>query len=130
LALVLNALRPNPAVNRTARKLRLRIPRPFADKPENADESVNLCQHVLNAFDMTGGLIVAKSADGKRWPKYTTQFASVRDLTHKVFYFRTYENLDLRKVDPKKLNFTRDKIKLIRMYGDSQSVKDVTFEAE
>ncbi len=40
--------------------------------------------------------------------------------------FQTYENLDLRKIDLRKLDFTGDKLKFIRMDGDMQSVKDVT----
>ena len=62
--------------------------------------------------------------------KETTQFATFRDLANRVFYFQTYENLDLRKVDLRKLDFSADKVRFIQMNGAGQSVKDVTDTAK
>lgn len=113
-----------------SRFVRLGVTTHFADRPENAENALNLCQHIVNSFDITSGLVVEKSPEGKTVAKETTQFASFRDLTNKIFYFRTYENLDLRKVDLKKLDFTGDKPKFIEMSGGNQTVKDVTGTAK
>jgi choloylglycine hydrolase len=113
-----------------SRFIRLGVTTHFADQPENAERALNLCQHIVNSFDITSGLIVEKSPQGKVVAKETTQFASFRDLTNKIFYFKTYENLDLRKVDLKKLDFAGDKVKFIEMSGDAQSLKDVTNTAK
>ena len=113
-----------------SRFVRLGVMTHFADQPQNAENALNLCQHIVNSFDITSGLVVEKSPEGKTVAKETTQFASFRDLTNKIFYFKTYENLDLRKVDLKKLDFTGDKPKFIEMSGDAQSVKDVTSTAK
>jgi choloylglycine hydrolase len=113
-----------------SRFVRLGVTTHFADVPENADQALNLCQHIVNAFDIVSGMVVDKSPEGKILAKETTQWASFRDLKNKIFYFRTYENVDLRKVDLRKLDFTGDKVKVIEMYGDSQSVKDVTGSAK
>jgi choloylglycine hydrolase len=113
-----------------SRFVRLGITTYFADQPENAEKSLNVCQHIVNAFDIVSGMVVERSPQGKIVAKETTQFASFRDLTNKIFYFKTYENPDLRKVDLKKLDFAGDKVKFIEMSGDTQSVKDVTGNAK
>jgi choloylglycine hydrolase len=109
-----------------SRFIRLGVTTYFADQAENADTGLNLCQHIVNAFNIVSGLVVERSPQGKIVANETTQWASFRDLTNKVFYFQTYENPDLRKIDLRKLDFSADKVKFIPMYGDTQSVKDVT----
>jgi choloylglycine hydrolase len=109
-----------------SRFIRLGVTTHFADQPENADKALNLCQHIVNSFNIVSGMVVDRSPEGKVVVKETTQWASFRDLKNKVFCFQTYENLDLRKVDLRKLDFTGDKVKFIQMDGDTQSVKDVT----
>jgi choloylglycine hydrolase len=113
-----------------SRFVRLAVTTYFADQPENAAKALNVCQHIVNAFDITSGLVVEKSADGKVVGKETTQFASFRDLTNRIFYFRTYDNLDLRKIDLRKLDFSGAKMKFIPMDADNQSVKDITDTAK
>jgi choloylglycine hydrolase len=113
-----------------SRFVRLGVTTHFADQPETADKALNVSQHIVNAFNIVSGIIVEKSPEGKVVSKETTQFATFRDLKSKVLYFQTYENLDLRKVDLRKLDFTGDKLKFIRMDGDTQSVTDVTDTAK
>jgi choloylglycine hydrolase len=113
-----------------SRFVRLGVTTHFADQPETADKALSVSQHIVNAFNIVSGIVVEKSPEGKVVAKETTQFATFRDLKNKIFYFQTYENLDLRKVDLRKLDFTGDKLKFIRMDGDTQSVKDVTDTAK
>jgi choloylglycine hydrolase len=113
-----------------SRFVRLGVTTHFADQPENAEKALNLSQHIVNAFNIVSGMVVERSPQGKVVAKETTQWASFRDLKNKVFYFQTYENLDLHKIDLKKLDFTGDKPKFIEMYSDAQSVKDVTSAAK
>jgi choloylglycine hydrolase len=113
-----------------SRFIRLGVTTHFADQPENAEKGLNVCQHIVNAFNIVSGMAVDRDPRGKVVAKETTQWASFRDLKNKVFYYQTYENTDLRKVDLKKLDFTGDKPKFIDMYGDTQSVKDVTGAAK
>lgn len=113
-----------------SRFIRLGITTHFADQPENAEKALNLCQHIVNAFDIVSGMVTETSPEGKILSKETGQFATFRDLKNKIFYFRTYENPDLRKVDLSKLDFSTDKVKFISMYGDPQSTKDVTATAK
>ena len=113
-----------------SRFIRLGVTTNFADQAENSEKGLNLCQHIVNAFNIVSGVVVEKSPDGKVLAKETTQFATFRDLTNKIFYFQTYENLDLRKIDLGKLDFSADKVKFIQMDGGIQSVKDVTNTAK
>jgi len=109
-----------------SRFVRLGVTTHFADQPESAEMALNLCLHIVNAFNIVSGLVVERSPEGKVLAKETTQWASFRDLKNRVLYFQTYDNLDLRKIDLRKLDFAGDKVKFIEMYGDTQSVKDVT----
>lgn len=113
-----------------SRFIRLGVTTHFADQPENAEKALNLCQHIVNSFNIVSGIAVDRSPEGKILANETTQWASFRDLKNKVFYFQTYENPDLRKVDLRKLDFAVDKVKFIQMDGDAQSVKDVTGTAK
>jgi choloylglycine hydrolase len=109
-----------------SRFIRLGVTTHFADKPENAEKALNLSQHIVNSFNIVSGMVVERSPEGKVVSEETTQWASFRDLINKVFYFQTYDNPDVRKVDLKKLDFTGDKVKFIQMYVDKQSIKDIT----
>ncbi|MDD3471617.1 MAG: choloylglycine hydrolase family protein [Syntrophaceae bacterium] len=112
-----------------SRFIRLGMTVHFADKAENADKNLNLCQHIVDSFAITKGLVTGKMSDGKIL-KETTQWASFRDLGNKVFYFKTYDNPDLRKIDLMKLDFAGGKLKFIDMDEGSQTIKDVTGSAK
>jgi choloylglycine hydrolase len=69
----------------------------------NTTEAINLAEHLLNAVDIPKGanIISKKSTEGDY-----TQWAVIKDLTHRVLYFRTYENIALRKIDLNKIDLT------------------------
>lgn len=73
----------------------------FATSPANASEAINLSQHLLNTLDIPLGTVREK---GKETGDYT-QWTVIKDLKNKVFYFRSYKDLNLKMIDMKKLNF-------------------------
>jgi choloylglycine hydrolase len=75
----------------------------FALPVKTAPEGVNLAEHVLNAVDIPKGDI-RETVNGKDYCDYT-QWIVIKDMTNRVFYFRSYDNLTLRSVDLKKLDF-------------------------
>ena len=75
----------------------------FADPVKNAAEGVNLAEHILNTVDIPAGVIKGKKLEFVK--EEYTQWVVIKDLTNKVLYFRSYENLSLRSVNLKKLNF-------------------------
>lgn len=91
----------------------------YAKKPVNSKEGVNLAQHILNTVDIPKGDITnnGQTAD-------YTQWAVVKDLTNKVFYFRSYDSLSLKSVDLKKINFNSQKKRSISI--DESAFTDVT----
>jgi choloylglycine hydrolase len=76
----------------------------FAKEPANSAEGVNLAEHLLNAVDIPLGEV---RDPGKETGDYT-QWIVIKDLTQKVFYFRSYSDLVLKMIDMKKLNFDRE----------------------
>jgi len=112
-------------------------------RPATAAEGANLAFHILNNVDIPIGVVASKteptSTPGSSTPKGTTdasglaydftEWVTVRDLTNKLFYFRTYKDLAIRKIDLKKLPFTGKTIQHIDIEGGEQFV-DATEKAK
>lgn len=74
-----------------------------------SSEGANLAFHILNAVDIPIGAVAQKvpAKDGAK-PSLAyeqTQWVTVYDLQNKIVYFRTYGNLNIRKVDIAKVDF-------------------------
>jgi choloylglycine hydrolase len=96
-----------------------------ADKAKNAAEAVNLAEHILNAVDIPRGVIKTKGPVNKDLVDYT-QWIVIKDLTNRVLYFRSYDNLTLRKVDMKKLSFKPGALTKVLPINSKNEVVDVT----
>lgn len=104
---------------RTATALRL------ADTASNTQEAVNLTNHILNMVDITLGLVIKDT--GTALVKDYTQWVVLKDLTNRDFYFRTYKNAILRKIDLKKLDFNgQAKKHAYKVDDDVPSCIDIT----
>jgi len=96
-----------------------------ADPAKDAGEAVNLAAHILNAVDIPLGVIRTKGPANKLMVDYT-QWIVIKDLTHRELYFRTYQNLNLKKVSLKKLDLSpRATVKSFPMASQS-TVIDMT----
>ncbi|MBF0494538.1 MAG: choloylglycine hydrolase family protein [Candidatus Omnitrophica bacterium] len=107
-----------------SRFVRMAVMLHFADQQDDADGALNLAQHVANSFTIVKGMAVDRTPDGKTVSNESTQWTALKDLTNKVFYFQTYDNLDMRKIDLKQLDFKTEKT--ISMSGDKGTVVDKT----
>lgn len=97
----------------------------FAAPVKNAAAGVNLAQHVLNAVDIPLGDVRQKP--GEMAHSDYTQWIVIKDLTNSVFYFRSYDNLTLRSIDLKKLNFAEGtKAQRLTPIAGGSPVVDVT----
>lgn len=102
----------------------------YASKPvQTAREASNLAFHILNAVDIPIG-VVAEKIPGKDGTKDTlayeqTQWVTVYDLKNKVAYFRTYEDLSIRKIDLNNVNFSGKVIQYVPMSRE-MAVEDLT----
>jgi Penicillin V acylase and related amidases len=92
----------------------------------NLEGALNLAQHIVSSLDIVRGMAVDRDRDGKIIASETTQWSTFRDLTNRVYYFRTYDNFNLRKIDLKRLDFNADKVKTIPMFADKEIIIDLT----
>ncbi|MFH1052685.1 MAG: choloylglycine hydrolase family protein [bacterium] len=77
----------------------------YAHKPKNAKAALNLALHITNDFDIFKGMITDSKPEGAgESADETTQWSTFKDLTNSIFYYRTYDNLDIRYIDLKELN--------------------------
>jgi choloylglycine hydrolase len=90
-----------------------------AYSPKNAQEGANLAWHILNAFDISKGVVRGRTSDGAILSDYT-MWTTVKDITNRIFYYRTYDNLNIKKVDLKTLDFLEDEIKKIPLDGKDE----------
>ncbi|MEA3494340.1 MAG: choloylglycine hydrolase family protein [Candidatus Margulisiibacteriota bacterium] len=96
----------------------------YADEVKDAKGALNLSRHVINNVDIVKGTVVDKDKDGKAVASETTEWTTFRDLTNRVFYFTTYDNLTMRKVDLKRVDFSREKT--LSMSADDEVIIDLT----
>ena len=87
-------------------------------KPKTGDDAVLEAFHILNQFDIPKGAAREHEKDehGNVLADYTI-WTSASDLKAKRFYFRTYENSQIRMVDLMKMNLDAKDIVKISMKG-------------
>jgi choloylglycine hydrolase len=73
-------------------------------KPKTSLEAVNLAEHMINIIDIPKGAINEKGLPAGIYPN--TQWATIYDLKNKTVYFRTYDNLSLRKLELSNFNIS------------------------
>ena len=96
-------------------------------KPKTGDDTILEAFHVLNQFDIPKGAAREHEKDehGNILADYTI-WTSANDLKAKRFYFRTYENSQIRMVDLMKMNLDAKGITKISMKG-TESIKSLNF---
>ncbi|MDQ4146786.1 MAG: choloylglycine hydrolase family protein [Pseudomonadota bacterium] len=78
----------------------------FAQPAQNAAEGVQLAAHLLNAVDIPKGDIREQPSDLDQTDY--TEWATIWDLTNRVLFYRSYDNLTLRSIALGQLDLTRD----------------------
>lgn len=79
---------------------------------ETAIEAVIQSFHILNNFDIPIGIEFSESETPTDIPS-ATQWTSSTDLTHRVIYYRTMYNSDIRCIDLKAIDFYRVKYQAV-----------------
>ncbi len=73
-----------------------------ATRPSDATGALVLAQKLMNRVDLPAGL----ARDTGAGDSDTTQWVVFRDLTDRIYYYRTYNDMTLRAVDLKKLDLS------------------------
>ncbi len=91
---------------------------------ENMTSVLNLAEHVINNVDIPLGLV--REPGSGNATNETTQWVVFKDLTHKVFYYRTYGDMSLRAVSLDRVNFTENSPRLKMPLARTVVVQDLT----
>jgi len=81
---------------------------------------INLAEHIINNVDIPTGTVRAKLQNAADSNEYT-QWVVMKDLIHRVLYYRSYNDLTLHSIDMGKIDFSETAAHL-KMPVDSASV--------
>lgn len=101
----------------------------FVDRQPDAERTLNLAQHIIHTFTIPFGMVTDTLPDGKTVLKESTQWVTLRDLSRRLFHFKTYGNQTLRRIDLKRLDFSGAAVKRLPLFGTAETVVDVTDQA-
>lgn len=92
---------------------------------DNTQNAVNLAEHLLNTVDIPLGVVRAKENNGPD-AEDITQWIVIKDLTNKVLYYRTYNNLALHAIHLKEIDFSPNAMRLKMPLADKPVIINVT----
>jgi choloylglycine hydrolase len=76
----------------------------------SAADELNLAEHIINNVDIPAGL--ARSVNQGQTTTDLTEWVVFKDLTHKIFYYRTYNDMTIRSVTMDKIDFSENAARL------------------
>lgn len=79
----------------------------FAVKVETAIQGVNLAEHVLNVVDRPMGTTIVKFKDSTLYE--TTRWVTIKNLTDRIIYYRSYDDMALRGISLAEIDFSSEK---------------------
>lgn len=68
--------------------------------------AVNLAQHIINNVDIPFGL--ARESSTENYTSEYTQWTVFKDLSNRIFYYHTYNNQNLHKIDMRQVDFSNN----------------------
>ncbi len=92
----------------------------------DAAGALNLAEHIMNNVDVLRG--EAREPQSGDYVDDITQWVVFKDITHKVFYFRTYGDMNVRAVSLSKLNLAKDAPRLKMPIARPAQIQDLTDE--
>ncbi|MES2218311.1 MAG: linear amide C-N hydrolase [Pseudomonadota bacterium] len=90
----------------------------------DSNEALNLAEHIINNVDIPFGLVREPQSD--KYVSESTEWVVFKDVTHRMFYYRTYTNMSLQGVSLAKLNFSENATRLRMPIVNKQQVTDLT----
>lgn len=96
----------------------------YAYPADTAAAAVNLAEHIINTVDIAAG--TTRSKDNGQDTFETTQWTVFKDLTHKVFYYHTYQDTALHSIDLTKVDFSEKAPQLVMPMSTTPTVVDDT----
>lgn len=90
----------------------------------NSSEALNMAQHIINNVDIPLGFV--RMPENGAITNESTQWTIFKDLTHKIFYYRTYGDSSLRAVTLADIDFSAQAKPLKMPIAQDQSIEDMT----
>jgi choloylglycine hydrolase len=97
----------------------------YASSAANVTAAVNLAEHIMNNVDIPFGTVRAKQSNGADVNDYT-QWVVFKDLTHRVLYYRTYQDLTVRSIAMDKIDLSPKAARLKMPLAASTNYIDMT----
>lgn len=91
----------------------------------DATQAINLAEHIINNVDIPMGLVRETEANGSTINEFT-QWVVFKNLTKREFFYRTYNNLSLQKIELERLDFSKDAHALKMSISGPAYVNNVT----
>lgn len=91
---------------------------------ETATDVLNLAEHIINNVDLPNGLVRSTDNAGKVTSDIT-EWVVFKDVTHKIIYYRTYNDMSLRSVSFDQLDFTEKAPRLKMPLTGTPNVMDM-----
>lgn len=111
-------------VSPPSRFVKMSVLKKTAAPVKDSQTALVLAQHLINNVDIPLGLVRAKE-NGKETLEYT-QWTVFKDLTNKIFYYRTYNDSSIRALDFAKIDLSEHAKRLKMSIQSPQSVVDVS----
>lgn len=92
---------------------------------KNDFDAVNRAWSMINAVDIPQGALYWRFA-AEDTPQFTS-YSNVSDIANKDYYFRTYDNMDIRMVDVDSINFSKVKYHSESIFGTQTSYQQLSF---
>lgn len=73
---------------------------------ENATDLLNLAEHIINNVDLPAGYI--RAVESGTTATDITEWVVFKDITNKIFYYRTYNDMTLRAIYLDKIDFAHN----------------------
>ncbi len=113
-------------ISPSSRFVKMAFMRQYAYQVTDAAGALNLAQHIINNVDIPAGVSRAKVNGQESFE--TTEWTVFKDLTHKIFYYHSYQDLTLRAIDLKLINFSEKAPQLVMPVANAPYVIDMTNE--
>lgn len=91
---------------------------------QNAAETLTLAQHIIDTVDIPFGFVRAKNKD--KVAVESTEWTVFKDLTNKIFYYKTYGDTTLHAVMLSQVSLGEDAPRLKMPIASNQFILDVT----
>lgn len=91
---------------------------------QNASDLINLAEHIINNVDLPAGFV--RAVENGHIATDTTQWVVFKDITHKMFYYRTYNDMTLRAISMDKIDLSENAPLLKMPLSGDPYLMDVT----